>query len=131
MKIEDKSLTWPRRGYAGVKRRDMPGSWPQQLFPNLNADSCIEKSQTTRQYNCFAWAVGETHRRWEPDPLGIYFWPPEAPRELTVPAFVRAYESRGFRICIGGILEEGLEKIAIFGVVVNGVTVPTHAAVQL
>jgi len=50
---------------------------------------------------------------------------------MTMDAFVKAYETLGYRLCFGDALEPGLEKIAIFGIERNGITVPTHAALQL
>lgn len=88
-------------------------------------------SPATRRYNCFAWAAGESGRRWDPDPLGIYYWPPEAPRAATMGAVVTVYESLGFSLCFGGSLEPGIEKVALFGISRGEAALPTHAAVQL
>lgn len=48
-----------------------------------------------------------------------------------MPAFMQAYETLGFRLCFGDALENGVEKVAIFGKERNGVIIPTHAALQL
>lgn len=114
----------------------MPGSWNPQDFPYLNDETCTETSGRTRQYNCLAWAVGETTRRWEPDPYYIYYWPPSAPREMTIPAFVAAYGTVGFAPCPDGTLENGVEKIALFASLWRSfnrelIEIPTHAALQL
>jgi hypothetical protein len=50
---------------------------------------------------------------------------------MTMEAFTKAYETLGFRVCFSGALEEGVEKMALFGIDQNGITVPTHAALQL
>jgi hypothetical protein len=109
----------------------MPGSWPQDDFPDLNSNNCTITSKATRQYNCLAWAAGEAIRRWEPDPFGIYYWPPGIPRTLTVDAFVLAYGTLGFKLCFDGSLEVGVEKLAIFTITRGTILVPTHAALQL
>jgi len=109
----------------------MPGSWPQDNFPSLNSDNHSITSKATRQYNCLAWAARETSRRWEPDRLGIYYWPSGVPRTLTVDAFVRAYGTLGFRLCFDGSLEPEIEKIAIFVIERGDSKIPTHAALQL
>ena len=44
---------------------------------------------------------------------------------------MKAYETLGFRLCFSNALEDGLEKTAIFGIDRNGITVPTHVALQL
>src|ERR1035441_9994296 len=61
----------------------MAGSWPPDNFPDLKSPDYKVTSPATRRYNCLAWAAGETGRRWEPDPLGIYYWPPRVPRVRT------------------------------------------------
>ena len=49
----------------------MPGSWSLQDFPHLDLNTCSVTSPCTRTYNCLAWAAGESHQRWEPDPAEI------------------------------------------------------------
>lgn len=109
----------------------MPGSWPQHELPLLTTKNCKITSNPARRYNCLAWAAGEDFRNWWPDPTNVGYWPEGVPREETIPAFVSAYETRGFRLCVGGELEPGFEKIAIYGKNNGGVVVPTHAALQL
>ncbi len=122
---------WQTLGSNGAKTRDMPGSWTQGEFPYLSSATCTVTSAATRRYNCLAWAAKESHRRWEPDPNEDYYWPPEAPRALTLEAFTIAYGTLGFKICFSNALEPGVEKIAIFAIERNGVLRPTHAALQL
>ena len=69
-------------------------AWVRQHFPNLEGRYVIT-SPNTRDYNCLAWAAGETDRKWDPnDPS--YYWPAEAPREHTLAAFIAAYATRGY-----------------------------------
>lgn len=107
----------------------MPGSWPQGDFPGLNSGNCQITSPATSAYNCIAWAAGTNKQWW--DPNGLYYWPPNVPREVTIEAVVQVYEVLGFSICIGGMLEPGFEKIAIFAKQSGNKRVPTHAARQL
>jgi hypothetical protein len=109
----------------------MFGSWPQHELPNLTADTCEIRSDPTNQYNCIAWAAGENFRNWWPDPLGIGYWPPGVPRQVTTEAFMLAYGALGYTLCFDGALEVGMEKIALYGKGQPGVEVPTHAALQL
>jgi len=82
-----------------------------------------------RRYNCIAWAAGDTQRNWWP--INGY-WPDGVLRAETVPAFMEAYETLGYRLCFDEHLEEGVEKIALYGTRdQNGVITPTHAARQL
>jgi hypothetical protein len=97
----------------------------RNFFPKLKAQPWRVTSKDTKDYNCLAWAAGETHRRWDLD--RNYYWPEGVPREQTISAFVAAYETRGFVECENGDLEHGYEKIAIYAI--NGR--PQHAARQL
>jgi hypothetical protein len=47
-------------------------------------------------------------------------------------AFVEAFQTLGYELCLNGSLEVGVEKIAIFGKKQsNEPAIPTHAALQL
>lgn len=63
--------------------------------------------------------------------MGEYYWPQGVPRNLTTDAFLQAYSTLEFRLCFDGELEEGIEKIAIYGTGPAGAEQPTHAALQL
>ena len=109
----------------------MPGSWPQHELPNLTDQNSEITSPATRRYNCIAWAAGDVLRNWWPDPLGIGYWPPGVPRSVTTQVFLAAYGTFGFKLCFDGVLEPGVEKLALFGKGSAGNEVPTHAALQL
>jgi hypothetical protein len=86
----------------------LPKLWEND-FPNLVNWTC--KSKRTRNYNCFAFAIGDETRRWEP--YG-YYWPQGAKKGFTVDCLIEAYKTEGFEICADGSLAEGREKIAIY-----------------
>lgn len=110
----------------------MPGSWPQHELPNLTDATCEITSPAKRRYNCIAWAAGNDTRNWWPDPAGIGFWPPSIPREVTFNAFLAAYRTLGYEVCADASLQQGTEKIAVFGQLnADGLLEPTHAALQL
>jgi hypothetical protein len=47
-------------------------------------------------------------------------------------AFIQAYRTKGYEVCKDGTLEAGVEKLAIFGILMSdGTILPTHAALQL
>lgn len=94
------------------------------LFPNLSATNFSVTSDCTINYNCLAWAAWDDKTRWEPDALGLNYWPPKVPREYTINAFKRAYRAHGFSTCDSPEPEDGYEKIAIFAVGDQ----PKHAA---
>jgi hypothetical protein len=102
-------------------------SYLEVVFPNLQGTSYDITSPATPDYNCIAWAAGDTARWWCPNPL-FYYWPQGSPLEETLAAFVQAFATLGFIPCDDDTVELGFEKIAIY---VNSQGKPTHAARQL
>ncbi|HEY1379697.1 MAG TPA: hypothetical protein VGF55_23035 [Gemmataceae bacterium] len=99
-------------------------------FPGLQTSPYRVTSPATRDYNCVAWAAGDTANWWWPDPdleNDAAFWPPGVPREETVAAFAAAFAILGYSPAQGEELEPGFEKVALLA---SG-DVPTHAARQL
>lgn len=97
-------------------------------FPNLSTgNGYIHTSDATPTYNCIAHAFGDQTRRWEPDPLGICYWPPGLTRTSAMSGFNALCKSRGYQRCTDGNLEPSVEKLAIY--VVHGRF--THIARQL
>jgi len=97
-----------------------------RLFPGLGTSGYRKTSEADNAYNCIAWAAGRTNEFWWPYPDG--YWPPGAPNEETVAAFLEAYKTAGYDPCPNADLERGFEKIAIY---VDSQEVPKHAARQL
>ena len=98
----------------------------ESQFPRLRASRRYEiRSPADPNYNCIAFAVGDSVRWWWPGPSGT-FWPPNAPRAQTLEAFATAFHTVGYQVCADGSFETGFEKIALYAV---GDT-PTHAARQ-
>lgn len=100
----------------------------ERLFPRLRGVPYKITSAAQPDYNCVAWAAGDSSRWWWPDEFDQYYWPEEAPRRSTLDAFVHAFRTLGFEMCREPVLEPGWEKVAIF---VDTNRVPTHAARQL
>jgi hypothetical protein len=109
----------------------MPKAW-EPAFPQLGIYEDHSPRTPYRgklaRYNCWAFAAGEDHRRWDPDPGGQYYWPPGTARAYTIPAFVAAYGTRGYKLCGHGKLRSTQEKIVIYATP-NGIV--QHAARQL
>lgn len=89
-------------------------------FPKLaNTDWSI-KSPWDDRYQCIAWAACRTHIRWWPvsgDPT--VHWPPGAPLDDGVDAFVESFSRLGYERCVGSIdvcsaFEIGYQKVAIY-----------------
>jgi hypothetical protein len=98
-------------------------------FPNLLQAKFEITSPKTKFYNCVAWAAGEDDRFWWPDKMNQAYWPKGVLRQVTLPAFISAFQTLGYNCCGNNSeLEDGFEKIAIF-LAHNGK--PTHVARQL
>ena len=82
-----------------------------QDFPAL--ENYSETSLPDADYNCIAWAAGNTTEWW---------WPGD-----TVDPFIEAFQNIGYHLCSNGQLEEGFEKVAIYA----DSTAVTHMARQL
>ncbi len=99
------------------------------IFPGLARSGYQETSARNNDYNCIAWAAGESHVWWWPGlDASREYWPPGVPRERTRDAFVAAFASLGYLVCEGEEPEAGFEKIALFA---DADGRPTHAARQL
>ena len=44
-------------------------------FPTLKSDGYKKTSDATTQYNCVAWAADDIQNWWDPDKIGILYWP--------------------------------------------------------
>ena len=95
-------------------------------FPGLLVSGYRRTSPPTANYNCIAWAAGDSSRWWWPSGPFAY-WPPGAPKTVTIAAFLAAYGASGYQECDAGDLEAGFEKIVIY----TKSGAPTHAARQL
>lgn len=97
----------------------------EAIFPDLADWGYVMTSDIDVDYNCIAWAAGDTTQLWWP----IHgYWPPGARRELSVGAFIEAYATLGYSVCEDAEHEPGYEKIAIYA---NDAGEPLHAARQL
>ncbi len=82
-------------------------------------------SPQTPDYNCIAWAAGDSTRFWWP--RTPYYWPPGVARDETLAGFVAAYATLGYAPCDDGVFVAGQEKVALYG----RPDKPLHAARQL
>jgi hypothetical protein len=56
----------------------------ERHFPRRAHDDYSITSADTTDYNCSAWATGDTEAWWWPDIQNIYFWPEDVPRTEEV-----------------------------------------------
>ena len=100
----------------------------EREFPALLNSGYGITSPAEKDYNCIAWAAGDTTAWWEPDSQDICFWPDGIPRLYTLEVYMKAFETLGFAQCKDGDYEAGFEKVAIY---ISPDGKPTHAARQL
>jgi hypothetical protein len=102
----------------------------ENWFPELADWGYVVTSEVDLEYNCIAWAAGDKTQWWWPseDESGSVYWPPGVPCELSVDAFVKAYESIGYSVCENDDHEPDHEKVAIFA---DDAGEPLHAARQV
>jgi hypothetical protein len=93
-------------------------------FPRLTSANHRVTSPVAPDYNCVAWAAGDTEHWWQP---GEY-WPVELPEgEFGIGALVQAFLALGYVDCaMNAMPEPGFTKVALYG---SGLAY-THAARQ-
>jgi hypothetical protein len=93
-------------------------------FPRLKPENHRTTSLAAIDYNCVAWAAGDTENWWQP---GV-FWPTQTlPDDFGIGALEDAFKTLGFEPCDDDRPESGFEKVALYG---NNFLY-THAARQL
>jgi hypothetical protein len=93
-------------------------------FRRLTEHNHRVTSPSTPDYNCIAWAAGDTNRWWQPGG----FWPTAPhPDDYGLGILVEAFHDMGFEECGDGEVEAGYEKVALYG---SGFFY-THASRQL
>ncbi|MBD0319428.1 MAG: hypothetical protein ICV87_03780 [Gemmatimonadetes bacterium] len=99
-------------------------------FPSLEASRFRITSPATWSYTCIGYAAGDTERVWLPDPWpeGLFYWPPDVPREHTVDAWIQVFGTRGYQGCDSREFEPEVEKVAIYA---DADGAPQHVARQL
>jgi hypothetical protein len=99
----------------------------EAAFPALVGSGYTVTSPATDNYNCLAWAAGDSGRWWWPDRMGAAYWPAGVAREETMSAFLAAFATLGFAPADSDNAEPNVTKIAIYA----RAGIPTHAARQL
>lgn len=100
-------------------------------FPNLNDSNHRVTSDRSENYDCIAWAVGDTRNYFSGSDLvqiGGYYWPPNVPPSDTVDGWSRLFtDIHGYEPCDNGDVEPGFIKVAIYA----DAGAAVHAARQL
>lgn len=104
-----------------------PNATPNPAFPNLTPSNHRVIGPATHQFNCIAWACGDTGRWWQPGTL--FYWPvPCDPDDCTVDNLLAALATTGFVACPDATHEPGFEKVAVYALSPSEYA---HAARQL
>jgi hypothetical protein len=85
------------------------------IFPNLKNTPWSIKSPWNDSYKCIAWAACRTDVIWWPvdgDPQT--YWPPGAPLDDSIHAFLQAFARLGYAPCDNPDFEFGYQKVAIY-----------------
>lgn len=92
----------------------------EMLFPRLRTQPYRVTSPAETDYNCIAWALGESDGWWSPVEDPEHEWPTELPTVgedatlVTVSDVRVVFEHFGFASCADGELADGMEKIALY-----------------
>ena len=100
--------------------------WIDDSFPRLASEGYQITSEPNAEYNCIAYAAGETGRWWTY--LDSYYWPESARRGALVQSLIQAFSELDYELCPNSHEEPGYEKIALYA---NSVGEWKHAAIQL
>ena len=102
-------------------------SWTDLLtaaFPKLASEDFEIVEQPSEQYNCIAYAAGDTSQWWDHSPR--HYWPAHATRSSSIENLKEVFIGLGFEQCQDSSAEDDYQKIALY----EQQGVWTHAAVQ-
>lgn len=94
-------------------------------FPNLANEDYEIVAPETDQYNCIAYAAGDTSQPWSDEPQD--YWPREVPRDPTIEGLRKLFRWLGYKKCKGPRLERNYQKVALYAQQNSW----THAALQM
>lgn len=84
--------------------------------PRLRGTNWRITSKATKRYNCIAWAVGDTLKRWDKG-KGNH-WPHGVDAEYLFDCLVKAYMAVGFSKCTiteGRVYDKDYETVVLYG----------------
>lgn len=99
----------------------------EEYFPRLVEGNYLITSPVDRNYNCVAWAVGDTSRFWYDVRIKGYYWPPGVGSADTVDGWKQAFAIHGYADSQSRDFDPKFEKIAIY---IDADGLPSHVARQ-
>lgn len=101
--------------------------WAQLLitaFPKLSSEDFEIVERASEQYNCIAYAAGDTSKWW--DHNKNHHWPAHATRSNSIESLKEVFVGLGFEQCHDSSTENGYQKVALY----EEQGVWKHAAIQ-
>ncbi len=103
--------------------------WIDEDLPHLAAEGYEVTSEPTGDYNCIAYAIGETDRWWtHVEGSDGYYWPEHASRTPSIVSLIEVFAGLGYAPCGDAGDEPGFRTVALYA---DQHGDWTHAAVQL
>ena len=90
-------------------------SWTDLLtaaFPKLASEGFEIVEQPSEQYNCIAYAAGDTRQWWDHNQR--HYWPAYATRSNDIESLKELFAGIGFQQCHDSGTETGYEKVALY-----------------
>jgi hypothetical protein len=101
----------------------------EEQIPALATSPYTVESESTTDYNCIGWALGDCCRYWSPALEGGYHWPKDLPLGIPVVDVVATvFRRAGYVECSDATFEPGVEKVVIYA---DDLREVRHAARQL
>lgn len=107
------SIVAKKKRSGDGRRRSGPRAAIEAKFPRLRRHGFRVTSDPDVTYNCIAWAAGDEARWWWPAELS--YWPDGVRQSVALSSFIEAFATIGYSECRDGALEEGFEKVALYG----------------
>ena len=102
--------------------------WINEELPNLAAEGYELTSDPNSDYNCIAYAAGDTERWWSHVGGYDYYWPEHASRTSSIVSLIEVFTGLGYEPSEDAVHEPGFRKIALYA---DQRGDWTHAALQL
>lgn len=88
--------------------------WIDDELPHLSSEGYVVTSDPTDEYNCIAYAAGETDRWWTHLEGDDYYWPEHASRTSSIASLIEVFVGLGYERCADAGVEPGFKKVALY-----------------
>ncbi len=84
--------------------------------PNLERAGFEVTSPSDENYNCVAWALGQTDVWYQPGGLKGTVWPIGLPADFSLASYVTFFSSFGFEVTNNTEYDQRTERLALYGI---------------